>query len=272
MLGEILTRVRDARPIIHSITNYVTANDCANILLAAGASPIMSDDPAEAEDIASLAAGVCINLGTLSDRKLCAMLAAGRRANALGRPVVLDPVGAGSSRHRTEAARRLMSGIKFAVIRGNLSEIKALARDATASGGVDAAETDRAESDIDGRCVFVRSLAKKLKTPLSVTGSADIVTDGERVFLIKNGHPMMTAVTGTGCQLSALTTAFIAANPDEPLTAAVAAAAAMGLCGETAHARLSPEDGSGSYRTYIIDAVYNLTPEKLKEGTRFEIR
>ena len=271
MFSQPLRRVRETRPIIHSITNYVTANDCANILLAAGASPIMSDDPAEAEDIASLASGLNFNLGTLNDSKLRAMLIAGKRANELRRPVVLDPVGAGSSCHRTEAARRLCRDIRFSVIRCNLSEIKALAGSSSRSGGVDAAASDRMPSDLDGVIELVRTYAARLGTVLTVTGSTDIVTDGERVLLIKNGHPMMSSVTGTGCQLSALTAAFAAAS-DDMLIAAAAAAAAMGVCGELAHKRLLPGEGSGTYRTRIIDAVYNLTPEILMEHAKYEIR
>lgn len=268
----MLRHLREMRPIIHCITNYVTANDCANILLAAGASPIMSDDPAEAQDIASLASGINLNLGTLSDSKLTAMLIAGRHANALGRPVILDPVGAGSSRHRTEAALRLLDEVKFTVIRGNLSEIKALAGDSTESGGVDASMSDLNSSDLSGKIIFARTLAAKMKTVLAITGQTDIITDGVRVFLIRNGHSMMSAITGTGCQLSSLTAAFAAANPDDPLTAAAAAAAMMGACGEIAHENLLPKEGSGTYRARIIDAAYNMTPEKLKECARYETR
>ncbi len=268
MRSGIISRVRERRPIVHCITNYVTANDCANILLACGASPIMSDDPREARDIASLAAAVSINLGTLSDRKLEAMLIAGETANRLGKPVILDPVGAGSSKHRSEAARKLLERVRFSVIRGNASEIRVLCGIGGETGGVDAAP---GEADAFGARGLARGLAEKTGAVVAASGVTDIVTDGKRVYIIHNGHPMMSAVTGTGCQLSSLTAAFAAAADGDALDAAAAAAAAMGVAGEMAYKRLAPQDGSGSYRTYIIDAVWGMTPETLESEARYDL-
>lgn len=273
MLKEYLENVREKAPLVHNITNYVTVNDCANILLACGASPIMADDPLEAADITGLCQGLHLNLGTPSQSRISSMLSAGKRAARLGIPIVFDPVGAGASPFRIRAAGELLKKIRFTVIRGNLSEIRALSRDRQQEKGVDAAPSDKiTEENLEQAAAFARQFARQAETIAVITGAIDIVTDGIRTFCIRNGHPMMNRVTGTGCQLSALTCAFLAANPGQPLEAAAAAAAAMGLCGEIAHKRLGSLDGSGSYRTYIMDAVYHLTPDQLEKGGNYEIR
>ena len=259
MLGELLDNVRRRRPLIHNITNYVTANDCANILLACGGSPIMADDIGEVEEITALCGGLNLNIGTLNARTIPAMLAAGKKANELGHPAVLDPVGAGASALRTDTALRLLEQIRFSVIRGNISEIKALALGRGSTQGVDADMDDAVRSDtLEDAARFARDFAKKTGAVVAVTGAIDIVADGDRAYCIFNGHPMMSGVTGTGCQLSAMTAAFVTANPGRVLEAAAAAVCAMGVCGELAHKRLGELDGNSSYRNYIIDAVYRL--------------
>ena len=273
MLGEILENVRKSCPLIHNITNYVTVNDCANILLACGASPIMSDDMGEVEEITSLCAGLNINIGTLNQRTLPAMLAAGKKANELGHPVVLDPVGAGASTLRTASARKLLDNIRFTVIRGNISEIRALASGAVSTRGVDADTAySVTEENLDRAVEEIKAFSRETCAVVAVTGSIDIVTDGDRAFCIQNGRPEMSRITGTGCQLSAMTAAYAAANPGQALTAAAAAVCAMGLCGEMAMERMTPLDGNASYRNYIIDAVYHLTPEELERGAKYELR
>lgn len=273
MLAQRLKRVRETAPLIHSITNYVTANDCANVLLACGASPIMADDPAEVEEITALCSALNINMGTLKESAVLSMLAAGKKANGLGKPVLLDPVGVGASRLRMETAFKLLRGIRFSVIRGNLSEIKALASSSGTTGGVDAAAEDRVTGEnIDAMVRFAKRLSEKTGAVLAITGAIDLVADPHRVFCIRNGHPMMSRITGTGCQLSALTTAFLAANPDNTLEAATAAVCAMGLCGEIAYSRMGNLDGNASYRNYLMDAVYNLTPDTLERGANYEVR
>ena len=273
MFRNLFANVRAKSPLVHNITNYVTVNDCANIVLACGASPIMADDPAEVEDITSLCAGLNLNIGTLNSHTIPSMLLAGHTANRLGRPVVLDPVGAGASHLRTETALRLLREVKFTVIRGNISEIRTLAAGSGTTKGVDADTADKVTDEtLDKTVAFAKAFAARKGAVVAVTGAIDIVADGERAFCIRNGHPMMSAVTGTGCQLSALTAAFCAANPGKPLEAAAAAVCAMGLAGETAHSRLSRLDGNATYRNYIIDAIYNMTPEQLEEGARYEMR
>lgn len=269
----ILGNVRAKAPLVHNITNYVTVNDCANILLACGGSPIMSDDVGEAEEITAVCGGLNINIGTLNANTIPAMFAAGRRANALGHPVLLDPVGAGASRLRTETAAQLIEQVRFAVVRGNISEIKALAQGTSSTKGVDADAADRVNAaNIAGVIAFAKAFAQRTGAVVAITGATDILTDGERVCCITNGHPMMSRVTGTGCMLSAMTAAYVTANPDRPFEAACAAVAAMGLAGEIAFRRLGPADGNSSYRNYIIDAVYHLTAAQLEDGAKYEMR
>ena len=265
--------LRRTCPRIHNITNYVTVNDCANMVLACGASPILSDDAAEVEDSTTICGGLNINIGTLNSRTITSMLLAGKKANQLGHPVVLDPVGAGASRLRTATAFRLLRDVKFTVIRGNISEIKTLASGAGTTKGVDAEVADKVtEENLDSAVAFAKAFAAKTGAGVAITGAIDSVADGAKAYCIRNGNAMMSSSTGTGCQLSALTAAFVTANPGHPLEAAAAAVCAMGLAGETAHKRLTPLDGNSTYRNYIIDAIYNMTPDQLEEGANYEVR
>ena len=273
MFDKILDNVRKNNPLIHNITNYVTVNDCANILIACGASPIMSDDKDEVAEITAICQGLNINIGTLNSRTVESMLIAGKRAKELNHPIILDPVGAGASRLRTQTAIQLLEAIKPTVIRGNISEIKALAFGSGTTKGVDADVTDKvAEENLDEAITFVKAFAKKTAAVVAVTGAIDIVADSKKAYCIRNGHPMMSSITGTGCQLSAMTAAFVTANSDCTLKATAAAVAAMGYAGETAYSRLTEADGNSTYRNYIIDAIYNLTSEALQKGAKYEVR
>ena len=269
----ILGNVRTKAPLVHNITNYVTVNDCANILLACGGSPIMSDDEGDVEDITAICAGLNINIGTLNKNTIPSMFLAGKKASELGHITLLDPVGAGASRLRTETAAKLIDEIRFSVIRGNISEIKALAQGANSTKGVDADEADQVNAgNLDRVIAFAKAFADRTGAVIAITGATDLITDGRQVCLITNGHPMMSRITGTGCMLSAMTTAFAAANPGSVFEAVCAAVISMGLCGEIAHRRLGVADGNSSYRNYIIDAVFNLTAEELKKGAKYEMR
>ena len=198
MFAEQFANVRTKSPLIHNITNYVTVNDCANMVLACGASPIMADDAAEVEDITTICGGLNINIGTLNSRTIESMLKAGKKANALGHPVVLDPVGAGASALRTETAYRLLDEVQFTVIRGNISEVKTLASGAGTTKGVDADVADRVtEENLDGAVAFAKAFAAKTGAVVAITGAIDIVADGAKAYCIRNGHPMMSAITGT---------------------------------------------------------------------------
>lgn len=273
MLKEMMTNVRNTRPLVHNITNYVTVNDCANILLACGGSPIMADEAEEVAEITTVCGGLNINIGTLNKRTISAMLIAGKKANELNHPVVFDPVGAGASKLRTETALELIKNIRFAVIRGNMSEIKTLANGSGTTKGVDADVADSvSEENLNEAVAFAEKVAKKLGTVVAITGAIDIVTDGKKTYCIRNGNAMMSSVTGTGCQLSAMTAAYVTANPDRPLEAAAAAVCVMGLAGEIAYERLTEKDGNSSYRNYIIDAIYRMSPEQLGKGAKYEVR
>ena len=268
MFEKIFENLKNKAPLVHNITNYVTANDCANILLACGASPIMADDAAEVAEITSICDALVINIGTLNSRTIESMLISGKRAAELGKPVILDPVGAGASALRTETAMRLINEIKFSVIRGNASEIKILCGGAGKSRGVDVSDSD---SDSDSEAVFenAKRLSSLTGATVAVTGKTDFVTDGIRGAAISNGHPLMKRVTGCGCMLSSLLGGFCGANPDEIFDAAVCAVAFMGLCGEYAAQNYV---GTGSLRTGIIDEASNMTAEKLNRGIKIEFR
>ena len=273
MLGNCLDNVRKSAPLVHNITNYVTVNDVANVLLACGASPIMADGIQDVEDIVALCGGLNINIGTLHQETIPAMLLAGKTANALGRPAVLDPVGAGASRARTQTALHLLKEIRFTVLRGNISEVKALMAGTETTHGVDAAVADAVtEENLESAIYFVRAAAKRFGLIAAVTSAIDLVTDGTTCYVIRNGRPEMGRITGTGCQLSGLTAAFLAANPDRPLGASAAAVAAMGLAGEIGWANMAPGDGNATYRNRIIDAIYHMDGNTLDKGAKYELR
>ena len=265
--------LRKTMPLIHNITNYVTVNDVANILLACGGSPIMSDEVEDVEDITSICNGLNINIGTLHKSSIEGMLRAGKKANDLHHPILLDPVGAGASKFRTETALRLMQELNLAVIRGNISEIKTLALGSGTTKGVDADVSDAVtEENLEQAIEFVKAFSKKTGTIIAVTGRIDLVTDGNRCYVIRNGRSEMGKITGTGCQLSGMMTAFITANPDEMFEAAAAAVCAMGLAGEIGWSRMQTGDGNATYRNRIIDAIYNMTGDILEKGANYEIR
>ena len=273
MLGECLENVRKNGPLVHNITNYVTVNDVANVLLASGGSPIMSDEPEDVEDITTICGGLNINIGTLNQRTIEGMFRAGRKAADLGHTILLDPVGAGASKLRTETAVKLMDEIKFTVIRGNISEIKTLALGSGTTKGVDADVADAVtEENLDSAVRFVKDFAKKTGAVVAITGAIDLVGDAEKCFVIRNGRPEMGRITGTGCQLSGLTTAFVVANPDNKVEAAAAAVCTMGLAGEIGWSHMQEGDGNSTYRNRIIDAIYNMDGETLEKGAKYEVR
>ncbi|BFL47101.1 hydroxyethylthiazole kinase [Lactonifactor longoviformis] len=273
MLGEMLENVRKKSPLIQNITNYVTANDCANITLACGASPTMSDGEEEAVEMATLCDGLNINMGTLHPRSIKAMLLAGKQSNVCGHPVVLDPVGAGASSYRMETAAALLSEIQFAAIRGNISEIKTLANGKGSSKGVDADAADAITEDtLPDMIAFAKEYAGITGAVIAVSGAIDIVSDSKKAYVIRNGHSVMAQITGCGCMLSSLTAAYLAANPEHHLEAAAAAFIAMGLCGQLAYDKMAAQQaGNSSCRNYLIDAVYHLTGEQLERGANYEL-
>ena len=273
VLKTMLENVRAKSPLVHNITNYVTVNDVANVLLAAGGSPIMSDDADDVEDITSICGGLNINIGTLNKNTIPSMFLAGKKANALGHIVLLDPVGAGASRLRTDTANRLMQEVRFDAVRGNIPEIKTLCTGSGSTKGVDADAVDAVtEANLDNGVQLVKTFAAQTGCIIAVTGAIDLVSDGERCWCIRNGRAEMSRITGTGCQLSALMTAFLVANPDRKLDAAAAAVCMMGLAGEIGWANMQPGDGNSTYRNRIIDAIFNMTGDALEEGAKYELR
>lgn len=273
MLGKCIENVRKNVPLVHNITNYVTVNDVANVLLACGGSPIMSDEPDDVEDITSICGGLNINIGTLNKRTIEAMHIAGKKSNELNHIVLLDPVGAGASALRTNTAVDIMDNIRLDVIRGNISEIKTLALGSGTTKGVDADVADAVtEENLDKSVEFVKNFAKTAGTIVAVTGAIDLVSDGDRCFVIRNGKPEMGRITGTGCQLSGMMTAFVVANPDNRLEAAAAAVCTMGLAGEIGWSHMEAHDGNSTYRNRIIDAIYNMDGDTLEKGAKYEVR
>lgn len=272
MFAEEFENLRRARPIVHCITNYVTATDCANALLACGASPVMADDPCEAEEVTQRCGALCINIGTLSQSRLDAMLRSGTAANRLSIPVVLDPVGAGMSQMRKSALSSLMAEVKFAAIRGNLSEIKVVASGTGGSRGVDTDDAQSGAHPSADAAAMVKKLSASTESVIAVTGASDIVSDKNKTYVIGNGVPEMSRVTGAGCMLSSLVAAFCAANHGHWLEASAAAVSMFGLCGELARAReLASGGGAGLFHVYLLDELSLMTVEKLEEGAKVEI-
>lgn len=244
---QTLAALRERSPLVHSITNYVAMDVTANALLALGASPAMVHAEEEVQDFVAISSALVINIGTLSPAWVRAMRDAAQRAVELGKPWVLDPVGAGATQYRTRTALDLAERHPT-VIRGNASEILALAGQSADTRGVDSVHGSEAALEV------ARALAREAECVVAVTGAVDYVTDGARVLAVENGHPMMTRVTALGCAATALTGAFLAVQPDAPLAAAQALGV-LGLCGEIA---ARDADGPGSLRWRLLDALYHL--------------
>jgi hydroxyethylthiazole kinase len=273
MLGKCIENVRKNGPLVHNITNYVTVNDVANVVLACGASPIMADEPEEVSDITSICNALNINIGTLDQRSIQSMSIAGKKAKELGHKVLLDPVGAGASTLRTNTAIKIMDEIKPDVIRGNISEIKTLALGSGTTKGVDADAADAVTPEnLEQMVAFAKSFAKESGSIIAITGAIDLVADASKCFVIYNGRAEMGKITGTGCQLSGMMAAFLAANPDHLLEAAAAAVCTMGIAGEIAWEHMQEGDGNATYRNRIIDAIYHMDANTLLEKANYELR
>lgn len=274
MFEKEMQRVIDTTPLVHCITNYVTVNDCANAILAVKGSPIMADDEDEVEEITSICQALVINIGTLNKRTIAAMVKTGKRANALGHPVILDPVGAGASSLRTETTFQLLKEVKFSIIRGNISEIKTLFAGTGTTKGVDADEKDAVTTDILDDCIsIVKELSHQTGAVIAISGAVDIVVHKNEAYALYNGCQEMANITGSGCMLTAIMGAYAGANPDHLLEAATCASAVMGYAGELAKARVLQEQlGTGSFRTYLIDYLSRMDVETLREGMQIEKR
>ena len=257
--GATLKGLRQQKPLVHQITNYVVMNETANATLALGALPVMAHAREEVEEMVGLAGALVLNIGTLSPHWVDAMLLAGRVANERGIPVVLDPVGAGATRYRTETARRLLDEVDVTVVRANQGEIATLLGVAAEVRGVESIGVDANPADL------ARRAAVALDTVASVTGPVDHVSDGERVLAVANGHELLAAVTGTGCMSSAITGCFLAVKGEAPVEAAAEALAAFGVAAEAAAADAG---GPGSFHVGLYDALAALAPETLDGQAR----
>ena len=268
--GINLTAVRQRKPLVQCITNFVTVNDCANIILAAGGSPTMAEHPQEVDEAVRKAQALVCNMGAID--KVEAMILAGREANRLGTPVVLDPVGAGGTQLRRYAVKRLLEEVHFSAIRGNASEIRYLAGQQTTGTGVDVSVLDEiTEENLSSAVTMAAELAENLSTVIAISGKIDVISDGETTCILRNGCATMARITGSGCMLTALIGAFCGANADA-FPAACAAMAALGISGEIAEEkRLRNHTGNATFRNDLIDAVFNLTEEQLKKGVHYEI-
>ncbi|KQL40021.1 hydroxyethylthiazole kinase [Bacillus sp. FJAT-25509] len=262
-MSQILESVKEKKPLVHHITNYVTVNDCANMVLALGGSPVMADDLAEVEEMVSFASALVINIGTLNERTIQSMIKAGKKANQLGVPVILDPVGVGATTLRTETTAKLLKEVRFAVVRGNMSEIKMIAGLNVQIKGVDsvAGEEDGVE--------IAKSLSAKLGSVVAITGAVDIIAEQDRVCTISNGDKMLADVTGTGCMSTSLIGTYAGATTDYFL-AAVSGITTMGLCGELAKARLTEGQGIGTFKINLFDEVSKASVDTLLTGGKIE--
>ena len=257
--GDSLRRLRETKPLVHQITNYVVMNETANATLALGALPVMAHAREEVEEMAAIAGALVLNIGTLSPDWVESMLLAGRAANEHGVPVVLDPVGAGATRYRTETAQRILSEVRVDVLRGNAGEVATLVGVAAEVRGVESIGAGGDPADL------ALEAARRLDLVASVTGPVDHVSDGERVIRIENGDALMATITGTGCMSSALTGCFLAVNRERPLEAAAEALVAFGVAGEDAAGGAA---GPGSFHVALYDCLAALDPRTLDERAR----
>jgi hydroxyethylthiazole kinase len=251
--GATLAGLRERRPLVHNITNYVVMNETANAILALGALPVMAHAREEVAEMSGLAGALVLNIGTLEASWIEAMLLAGAAANEHGIPVVLDPVGAGATSYRTETAKRILAEVDVTVLRGNAGEIGTLVGAAAEVRGVESIDTGA------DAAALAREAARALGVVASVTGAVDHVSDGERVVAISNGHALLASITGTGCMSSALTGCFLAGKAD-PLEAAAEALVAFGVAGEDAAVGAN---GPGSFHVALYDALAALDPAHL---------
>ncbi|MGD9345966.1 MAG: hydroxyethylthiazole kinase [Candidatus Aminicenantes bacterium] len=258
--AENLELLRAKKPLIHNITNFVVMNTTANTLLACGASPVMAHAQEEVEEMVSFAGALVLNIGTLTPYWIESMLKAGRRANELNTPIILDPVGSGATRLRTDAAKRLIDKLSIRVVRGNASEVLSLAREGSRTKGVDSIHS------VDDAADAALMLSKELDTTLAITGAADLVTDGIDVHRVSNGHELMGYVTGTGCAATVIIGAFLAVD-NNPLTATSTALAYYGLAGEKA---ALDAQTPGSFQVGLLDALYSIDGTQLEAGAKIE--
>lgn len=270
---EIFENIQTTAPVVHNISNYVTATDCANITLACGGAPTMADDPEEVAEVASACHASVINMGNTGGYFEESMIQTGLANNRIRHPLIFDPVGAGGSARRNAVLEHLMEQLHFSIIRGNISEIKYLGSKQASAKGVDANENDLAsESNIQDIAAYAKTLSRTLDSIIVISGPIDVVANADTAYLIRNGHPLMSRVTGTGCMLSSVLGVFAAANPGRLLEATAVAVSAYGYAGELAYQKIQKtQGGTGSLRTFLIDYMSMMNPDQWKQGTRITL-
>lgn len=276
---DAVNNVKELSPLTFCITNFVTVTDCANAALAIGASPIMSLGAEEGGEIVNIASALVINIGTLNQNQNELMRNSANQAKEIGKPIIFDPVGAGVSGLRNDMTKEIVDNYPLALIRGNMSEIKAIANligldenNDSAGKGVDVAEGDIISEDtLYSNALIVKELAKELNTIVIASGPIDIISDGKIAFGLDNGDEMMPLITGSGCMLTTIIGSFIGAN--DSLIGGITACALMTIAGENAAEYVRENDlGTGSFRTLLIDNLYKLGAEELVERANlFEI-
>ncbi len=273
---ESIKQVKQSHPLLDCITNYVTVNDCANIILAYGGSPVMADCPEEVEEFVSISQGLNINIGTMSESMRNAALIAGKCANRLGIPVTLDPVGVGAATLRTKTALELLHEVKFAAIRGNMSEMKTLIYGVGATSGVDVSESDTITADNWREYgELLRNFSKTLGgTVLAASGPIDVIANSSDYYGVLNGTPTMTQITGCGCMLTSIVCLWIAGCRKcglgiDDLKATLSAICTFGVCGEVAEEKTKiRKGGTGTFHMELFDAASTITPEEVAERAR----
>lgn len=267
--SEIIQKLRDECPLTHCITNYVTINDCANAVLAIGGSPAMADTSPEIAEFVQIAGATIVNIGTLFEDQIKSMEIAAEETKKTNTPFVLDPVAVGVSQIRNEATKNIIDKSAVSIIRGNISEIKTVAKfydvteESTKSKGVDAADSDIITKDnITKNVELAKNLAKKLNTVIDISGQLDIISDGENSYVIDNGDAMMPKITGSGCMLTCILGAFAAVS--NPLEAAIIGSLSLAIAGELAAKTVqSNNQGTGSFRAYLIDELSKMNKETI---------
>ncbi len=273
MLGKYIANVRNTMPMIHCITNYMTMNDVANMILACGGSPMMSSEPEEVEDVTSFCDGFCINIGNSTPKTVEAMLLAGRQSNLLGHIIVLDP-GVAESHivNRGDIALKILENLQIHAICGNVSEVRVLARKSGLLEEDDFVNEEVSDQNLEQAVHFANKFAKKMKCILVMTGTKSLISDGKNCYIVMNGTKEMRKIMSMGCQLSALVTAFLISNPDRQVEAATAAVCTFGYAGEIALGRMEEEDTEEKYKDRIINAVYQMQEPVLDEGERYSVQ
>jgi len=256
--SELLLEVRKKKPLVHHITNYVTVNDCANICICAGGSPVMTDERKDIEEMVAMASAVVLNIGTLNERTVESMLIAGHEANKADIPVILDPVGAGATSYRTSVVGTILGKVDIAVIKGNAGEIGTLAGTGGKVRGVDSA------SGTDNKLDSVMTLAEKEGCVVASTGKTDFVSDGRKSAILNNGHDLLECISGTGCMVSSVVGCYVG-SCGPSVDSVMSAISVFNISGELA-AKMS--DGPGTFKMSLMDAMYNLQPDVVGERLR----